>query len=445
MLRRPVSWVLTIANEASHAHVRVTGLLGELGARDQLVVVDNGSTDGTADVLFDRFGDDPRVRIVHVVDPVDDPDRVGAAWSTERPRSVDTGRPIAGRQHIGHLLVMPAPIFGPADDAAAGRVILMPAAAYHLDELGPLADELERRGQPCAFYATGWRWKHVARPLRRYRQPILDWDGPGSWVDGAAAFVTLNDWGEPLREIVLRANERGVPTFAKVEGVQDFEDLDVHWDRQAYRTAAVALCQGANDVAALNDRDCVIVGNSRLERIWRQPPAGVQGSRAIINLNFTYGVMEDARDAWLADAAAAAEEAGYEPLVSRHPAEHADITGVPVAGEPMAHLLTSAGVLITRFSTVPFEAIARGVPFVYFNPHGERVAAFHQPDGAFEIARDRPELVAALRRIRESEGGHRERAEAFFRAQVDIDAERSSAERAADAILARIADRGGTS
>jgi glycosyltransferase involved in cell wall biosynthesis len=433
--------VLVVADEASVAHVRVSGLLGELGARDELVIVDNGSTDGTADALFDRYHSHDQIRIVGLAEPAADPEAVGAHWARKRPRSVASGRPIAGRSPIGNLLAPPLPSRNPDAGAAAGRVILMPAAAYHLDELGPLADELERRGQPCAFYATGWRWKHVERPLRRFRQPILDWDGPGPWVDGAAGFVTLNDWGEPLRDILERATDRGIPTFAKVEGVQDFEDVDVHWDRRAYRTAGVVLCQGDNDVAALEGSECVVVGNSRLERIWRLPNAGQSSAQAIINLNFTYGVMEDARDGWLVDAAAASREAGFDPIVSRHPAEHGEVIGVPVASAPIAHLLTRGGVLITRFSTVPYEAIARGVPFVYYNPHGEQVATFQHPDGAFEIAASRHELVSALEKVRADRDGRSPRAEAFFRAQVDIDPDRSSAERCADAILSRIATR----
>jgi hypothetical protein len=43
--------------------------------------------------------------------------------------------------------------------------------------------------------------------------------------------------------------------------------------------------------------------------------------------------------------------------------------------------LTEASVLVSRFSTVPFEAMARGVPFVYHNPHGETVPTFMNPDG----------------------------------------------------------------
>ena len=41
----------------------------------------------------------------------------------------------------------------------------------------------------------------------------------------AAGLVVLNDWGY-ARPLVEACNDAGVPTFAKVEGVQDFDDID---------------------------------------------------------------------------------------------------------------------------------------------------------------------------------------------------------------------------
>lgn len=441
--RRATSWIVAFRSDSKGALAEVAGLLDGLAASDSLVVVDVGSTEDIADVIFDKFGEDDRLRIVRVGAAAEDPLGTGASHAMHKSRSVESRRLIRpSTADSGRRLEEPRVLKDPAPIEPAGKAILMPAAAYHLDELGPLAQELERLGQPCAFYASGWRWKHVARPLRSYRQPIFDWEGPGDWVDGVAAIVTLNDWGEPLRDIIQRAKDVGIPTFAKVEGVQDFDDVDVPWDRQAYRTAERTLCQGANDVSSLAGQETTIVGNSRLEQIWERPFAETGGDTAVINLNFTYGVMEEARDAWLADAVEASRSAGLEPIVSRHPAEHGPVEGVPVATEPMAHLLTTAAVLITRFSTVPFEAIARGTPFVYYNPHGESVPTFSSPEGAFDAVTLRGDLVEALARAKgQTRSGFRQQATAFFQAQVHIDPAHSSAKRTADAIMAAIARR----
>jgi hypothetical protein len=106
-----------------------------------------------------------------------------------------------------------------------------------------------------------------------------------------------------------------------------------------------------------------------------------------------------------------------------------------IAGKPMRHELTRAGVLISRFSTVPFEAMARGVPFVYHNPHGERVTTFARPAGAFEVTRDADQLAGAVARALGPGGrDYRSTARDFFLRQVDVDDARRSEQRAADVV-----------
>jgi hypothetical protein len=129
-------------------------------------------------------------------------------------------------------------------------------------------------------------------------------------------------------------------------------------------------------------------------------------------------------------------------VVSLHPTEATELPdGVPVATESMASLLTHCSVLISRFSTVPFEAMARGVPFVYHNPHAETVPTFATPDGAFDISTSASELGDALVDAMRWRADYRDRAEAFFRQQVDIDPDASPARRAAEVILTHAPDR----
>jgi glycosyltransferase involved in cell wall biosynthesis len=97
------------------------------------------------------------------------------------------------------------------------------------------------------------------------------------------------------------------------------------------------------------------------------------------------------------------------------------------------------GVLVSRFSTVPFEAIARGIPFVYHNPHGERVPTFTDPAGAFLVSRSSNELAVAFTTALSWRDWYRDRAEKFFRRQVDVDDDRPSEVRAADVIVEEIA------
>ena len=312
-------------------------------------------------------------------------------------------------------------------------VVLMPAVRYHIDEMGPLGEELVRRGRKVVFAISDRRWPDVASAFRPIEVPIVACPDPGEWVEAAAGYVTLNDWGELYRDIVVEARTRAVPTFAKVEGVQDWEDVDVHWARKAYQTVEHVLCQGQNDQAALGGHSTHIVGSSRLEAIWNQPARLPGLDLAVLNSNFTYEVMSDERDRWLNAAVEACKASGITYTISLHPSER-PIDRIGVARDPMRHLLTTASVLISRFSTVPFEAMARGVPFIYFNPHGERVPTFHEPDGAFDVAASVLELSDALISAGAWRDTYRERCRTWFLEQVDVETSRTAAERSADVI-----------
>jgi hypothetical protein len=71
---------------------------------------------------------------------------------------------------------------------------------------------------------------------------------------------------------------------------------------------------------------------------------------------------------------------------------------------------------------------------VYHNPHGERFPAFQRPGGAFPVSTDAGELAAAIAEV-SAWTAYRRRAREFFFRQVDVEAERSSAERAADVVV----------
>jgi hypothetical protein len=148
--------------------------------------------------------------------------------------------------------------------ATDGAVVLVPEARYHVDELGPIADVLEDRGVRARFMQTPHTAKAAVSELGRFTDMLLPFEPEA--VRHAAAVVVMNDWG-PARHLVDSANEVGVPTFAKVEGVQDFDDLE-SGDRRPYRRSAFILAQGENDVVALREKTTFVVGNSRLERLW---------------------------------------------------------------------------------------------------------------------------------------------------------------------------------
>lgn len=318
-----------------------------------------------------------------------------------------------------------------ADQVADGSILMIAEALYHVDELGPLADELRARGKTVEFMLAPKSVESARFALEAYADRLVEFDP--SVGARAAAVVVLNDWGDG-RALVQVANEHDVPTFAKVEGVQDFDDVDTGRVRSPYRTASYVLAQGANDVSALPEKHTIVVGSSRLERL--RPADAASGSQTVlINLNFTFGVLTDERDQWVDSVIEALTLCGASALVSAHPSERSRPAGLIVSSKPFRHDIRRAGVLVTRFSTVPFEALAYGVPFVYHNPHDEQVPTFTQPDGAFRITRSGPELADAIQEALTGRTGLTDAERRFLAAQVDVDPVRSSEQRTADAIL----------
>ncbi len=340
-----------------------------------------------------------------------------------------------------------AALRGPAaGPVLPGAVVLVAQAGYHLDDLLPLADELERQGRPavivCPLPAPSvlrrWRsswWRHrelLAAAAARGLGPSAPIDR-AELVARAAAVAVRNDWGVP-RPLVEAARAAHVPTIGWVEGVQDFADVDTGRARHAYRSVDHVLSLGAYDAAQLAGADVTPVGSQRLWAAWHGPPTTGVGP-IVANVNFTYGVLEHARRPWVDDVLAAAQ--GHELVLSRHPADRGRHGRRFESKRPVEELLRAAPRLVTRFSTLAYEALALGVELVYHNPHGERVATFADPQGAFTVTATRAELAATLGRPRPEPPDVRARAGAFLANHLVLE-DPPPAARAARAIAERL-------
>ena len=341
-----------------------------------------------------------------------------------------------GPAGVRELHRLPQRVTDGIEDLARGTLVLVAQSRYHVDELGPLAEELAARGVPTSFMVPERAPDTVLVELSKYTDVALGWDPELPDRCAVAGVVVLNDWGRP-RQLVECAQRHGAATFAKVEGVQDFTDADTQRRRQAYRQVRHVLGQGSNDVKALADRDVTIVGSSRLERIWLERACTPGPDEPVlINFNFTYEVLTDQADEWIVSAQGGIEDAGRSFVVSQHPALKAGHATLArnVTAQPIRHELTRAAALVSRFSTVIYEAMARGVPVIYHNPHGEQVPDFQDPRDAFVRTTSGVELRDAVRGLAAWQAGYRKRSATFFAEQVDVDLDRRSEARGAELI-----------
>lgn len=319
---------------------------------------------------------------------------------------------------------------------------LVPQSRYHVSEVGPLGEELAKRGVQVAYLIPPEAPRGVIDELAWYTDTVFAGDFNELKGKQLRGCFILNDWAPSTNVVMDAVRAAGGKSFAKVEGVQDFDDVDTGRVRKPYQWADIILGQGPNDVASLPMKDVRIVGSTRLERMMGEPQVDPSHDTVLINYNFTYGVMADAQDKWIRTCVAGAAQDELPYAISLHPAQEYVPTSPEVkdhvARDPFSHLILRSGALITRFSTVVFEAMARGVPVVYYNPHGEQVPTFNNPQGAFMLVTDYDSLPDALREAESWRGSYRERSKHFFDAQVSIDPNRRSEQRAADVIIGEL-------
>lgn len=329
---------------------------------------------------------------------------------------------------------------GSGDSARVGLVV---QAAYHLDEFVPLRAALRERGIAAELLVPLPPKKPLKRfrpATRRFRELLaasdMTLEGPVRAValtSDLTSIVVMNDWGMP-KPLVESMRAVGKRTFAWVEGVQDFGDTDTGQSRGAYSHVDHVFCIGQHGADQLPRTEWTIVGSARLRALWFAPAGAAEAPLATVNTNFTYGVLTEHRRAWLSSVAAACSAAGMPWVLSRHAAERGFTLPHRASSRPIGELLDTSTHLIGRFSTVGYEALVRGVEFVYHNPHGERVPTFAESAGAFTSTDSAATLAASLCEPARPRAAVRAGAEEFLHHHLRLADGPEPAELAADVI-----------
>ena len=95
------------------------------------------------------------------------------------------------------------------------------------------------------------------------------------------------------------------------------------------------------------------------------------------------------------------ESLGYDYMITVHPADQGDFSAYKdsVTNLPLYDAMRLSTVLVSRFSTAIFEAMALGRQVVYYNPHGEKQPTFRDPMGAFPVAKSPEELKQGIQSV----------------------------------------------
>jgi len=354
-------------------------------------------------------------------------------------------------------LLAQKPEFGmvPSDTALVtkDKVVFICQVDHHLRNAAKFARELRKRGHACVILDNSGVTANGRRQLasdeaslfwrtRRIRVGKLPYDV--DWLSTAKFVVTFNDFNDDFREALEFRHLLGLPTAGMIEGINDFLRLDFDTPRVLpYRRCDYVFMAGQDDAQYFSDRATRLIGLPKIEELAAVEPVFPETLTAALNVNFTYGCLEDKRELFVDEAVEAIKRAGFRLRVTQHPMDNGDLSSLPVTGMSQYDLIESSSVFVSRFATGILEALAMGKPVIYFNPHGERVAKFTNPLGAFEVATTAGELGEALGRVQADIAAgvdFKARSSEFMRVHTGLGAGDSDASARCTEAVAKICD-----
>lgn len=256
-------------------------------------------------------------------------------------------------------------------------IVFLPHKDYHVWTIKLLAKALDAAGLKwivCDISAQ-YRDEGVRAASEKHGVPLVGYSNAvlGNYMP--RMLVSFNDWDPIVGSIFDAAQDAGILTAAIVEGVQDYHDADTKRIRHPYRSADYIFLPGEFDVRYFRDsaQKLSVVGVPRIAALRAEPPIAPGSRRVLINSNFSYGVLEDARDEWVRAAVAAVLAAGCDPVITRHPADKGVAHPEFVTKDDFYTAARTCGLSVQRFGSGMLETPAMGIPAIYFNPHREQV------------------------------------------------------------------------
>lgn len=270
-----------------------------------------------------------------------------------------------------------------------GTVLFCPTNDTHVKMFEPITVYLNR----TFFLLFDDRPAERARHMMDISEISYTSGGPEKLTQLNPSVVVLaNDWYEKGRTLLERAHSLGIPTVCIQEGCLDFDE------HRRMQWCAYPFIQGPIMLRYLDQDIYFATGNPRFDSICLNELP--ENPVVMLNSNFTYGIHEDQRAGWISDTSRACRTLDVEFFISQHPRDSGTFSGLPVkksGPEAIHHQLQESTVVVTRFSTIVYEAMLSGRQVVYYNPHKERMRLFNEDQtGGLYKASDFSGLVQAI-------------------------------------------------
>jgi CDP-Glycerol:Poly(glycerophosphate) glycerophosphotransferase len=219
--------------------------------------------------------------------------------------------------------------------------------------------------------------------------------------ENISVIILGNDWAREEKIICKWAKKNRIKTVCIQEGPLDFST------ENRMRNAEYAFLQGAYFTNYLKRGKVIFTGNPRFPKYMPSSNKNKLENKIMVNCNFTYGVHEDKRDSWIHDIVDSCNALNIDYFISKHPRDRGDYSKYNVLESNAFHLneqLQNSDIVISRFSTVIYEALLRGKTVIYYNPHNEDGKPFTDDGtGAIRIAKDRAELQKIIKEVYEED------------------------------------------
>ncbi len=265
-------------------------------------------------------------------------------------------------------------------------------SAYRLAHPDVLGSATAIDAHALFFAATDTDVKTLAPVARRCRQATfvvhvhtddsalraLDAEGlaharyaPGRALPKADAALLASDWSVQRREFIRRCRSANIPTL----NLQEAVNVDFDGPLKRMRWADAACISGPATFRYLTRDLSFLTGNPRFDGY--SPSMLPAKQQVLINCNFILGLGGERGPAWMKQVIEVVQGLNVDFRITKHPRDDTDLTGVPNVMPSGAYKvrdqLAACTVLISRDSSLPYEALLAGRPVIYFDP-------FHEPE-----------------------------------------------------------------
>ena len=244
-------------------------------------------------------------------------------------------------------------------------------------------------------------------------------------IQAGDVLCVANDWGpRELVKLMSRLRRRGVRLVGVIEGAQ----FSLH---PRYRRVDEILGWGPS-AKTVFDVPVHIVGSPKIEAATQLQINREAIPSVLINFRSKRREQEDGA-VWVENAVGAAREVFGNCLLSVHPGSVDQPEYEERRPGPILSHFPSATVLITRASTLIYEALAAKLPVIYCPFPDDKRAEFVHPLGAYPVAESREELIAALSDVKTGRGPTYDGSK-FLEWHVSMEPQTSAAVRIANAL-----------